>query len=523
MSTELIQSLCRPGVLEAEQPVELVETHISYILLTGEFAYKIKKPVNLGFVDFSTLEKRLHFCLEELRLNRRLAAELYLGVIRITGTEQDPQLGGSGPSLEFAVKMKKFPRDRELRSVLRTGDISPACFRRFAEALSQFHDDAAVANVDSKFSSYKSLNQRAADNFRDIRPFINQSEILRKLELLRRWSSWSVKFHKNTFKKRKSNKRIRECHGDLHLGNLVLLDDRIVPFDCLEFNENFRWIDVASEIAFLVMDLYAHGCEAHARRFLNWYLELSGDYEMLVLLRHYLVYRAMVLAKVACLRGNHSSKGNRENADMLAYLSLAERFARQRSRKRVIITHGFSGCGKTWVSDRLLERTTLVRVRSDVIRKQLHGLEISAPSLSGVDAGIYSKDATHRVYEKLAELSETVLKAGYPILIDATFLKREYRKMFKKIAEAHGVPFYILHLDAPKSVLTRRITERQLAKTDASEADLSILEKQLVEVESLDSSEQNDAVKFCSDNHWTGESTDFALENLGLVKKHAPG
>ena len=517
MSAELIQSLCRPGVLDASQSVELVETHISYVLLTGEFAYKIKKPVNLGFVDFSTLEKRLHFCLEELRLNRRLAAELYLGVIRITGTEKEPRLGGSGPTLEFAVKMRQFPRDKELKSVFRTGDLSPGCFKRLAEELAQFHDCAAVASADSEFSSFESLNQRASDNFKDIRPFINRAEILRRVEVLRRWSLWSVKFHRNTFIKRKTGMRIRECHGDLHLGNLVLLGDRIVPFDCLEFNESFRWIDVASEISFLVMDLFAHGCDAHARRFLNWYLEMSGDYEMLTLLRHYLVYRAMVLAKVACLRGNHTSSGDKENENFLAYLRLAEGFARQRNRKCLIITHGLSGCGKTWVSDRLLERTTLVRVRSDVIRKQFHGIEMSASSRSEVGAGIYSKDATHRVYEKLAEFAVTVLNAGYPVLIDATFLKRKYRKMFKNIADTHRVPFCILHLDAPKSVLARRVTERHLAKADASEADLNVLENQMHQAESLDASEQRETVKLCSDIDWTDESTDSALNNLGLI------
>ena len=516
ITAALVQALRRPGVLDPDGAVELIETHISYVLLTQEFTYKIKKPVNLGFVDFSTLKKREYFCREELRLNKRLADELYISVVTITDSIKHPELNGSGPVLEFAVKMKKFPSEAELRNLIHKGTIPIAYFEHFASELARFHRHADPASPDSRFSCNEALAERAMDNFKDIQAAAHQPDIKQRVTSLKQWTLKSLKSNAAKFTNRKINLRIRECHGDLHLSNLVLIDNRIVPFDCLEFNEDFRWIDVASELAFLFMDLCAHKFNQQARRVLNRYLEVSGDYEIVPLLRHYLVYRAMVSAKISCMHPQQASKKTLLNPGLLEYIDLAERFANSRQEKLLIITYGFSGCGKTWVTDQLIERTDLIRIRSDIIRKQIHHIDIATPSNSLLESGIYTKDATHRTYETLARIAATTLDADYPVVVDATFLKKKYRDMFRDIAYKHKAQFRILHLDAPNWLLRSRIIERHRKQNDISEADLSVLKNQTRNAEPLEPVEIKDVLKI-ETNKWTNKTLEFTLEKLRLT------
>lgn len=488
------------------QPAETVETHISWILLAGDYAWKIKKAVNFGFLDFSTLEKRRYYCGEELRLNRRLAPQLYLDTVPITGSAAAPQLGGEGPALEFAVKMRRFPAAAQLDAMLEQGALLPAHIDAIARKIADFHRAAPLASPDSPFGTPAAVHQPASQNFEQVRPHLGQEADLRHLETLRSWSESEFQRLEATFASRKEQGWIRECHGDLHLANLALYEGEIAPFDCIEFNENLRWVDVISEIAFLAMDLHDRRRPDFAWRLLNAYLEQTGDYGGLAVLRYYLVYRALVRAKVAALSCAHDILDGGKLQLCRDYLALAETFI-ARPRPFLLITHGLSGSGKTTLAGELAARLGAIRVRSDVERKRLFGLEATARSHSGIDSGLYTADAHRLTYRKLAELAKTVIAAGHPVIADAAFLNLAERETFRNLSETLGAGFAILDMQAPPEVLRQRIEQREKHGRDASEASLAVLENQLMFAEALTENEKSRSIRVDARHFSTEEIT----------------
>lgn len=493
----LIQALHNPACYDhPARDIRLVETHISWVMLTGTYAYKIKKPVNLGFLDFSTLDKRRFYCEEELRLNRRLAESLYLGVVPIGGSPSSPVLDGSGEAIEYAVKMIQFSEEARLDRMLARGELQPRHIDLLAQELAEFHGRIGIAGYDKPCGDPEHVHEPARQNFEQIRPRIGaQDQIqLRRLEI---WSELTFAELRKTFEDRKYRGFIRECHGDAHLANMVWRDERVLLFDCLEFNENLRWIDTMSEVAFVTMDLDDRGRPDLARRALNAYLEHTGDYHGLAVFRFYQVYRALVRAKVACIRltqsGMSDAAGRRVRDEYLGYTKLAERYT-QTPRAALIITHGLSGSGKTWLSQQLLESFDAIRVRSDIERKRLHGLAAHERSGSGIDGGIYTAEADQRTYAQLAELVRAVLRAGQPVIVDAAFLKRGQRDRFRAVAEQAHVPFAILDIHTPESVLRERLPHRSRQTREVSEADLAVLDRQLATQEPLAADEKRHAL-----------------------------
>jgi aminoglycoside phosphotransferase family enzyme/predicted kinase len=484
---KLINALLKPSFYNhAVDKIELVETHISWIILTGEFAYKIKKPVNFGFLDFSTLQKRRFYCEEELRLNRRFAPQLYLDLITITGTEDLPTLTGTGDALEYAVKMKQFPSAALLSNMLDNGDLRERHMDRLAQTLADVHLTAAVAETESRFGSLEAVSQPVSENFQQLREQLQAPEILQQLEKLESWSNAAEQRLQTEISKRKQQGYIRECHGDLHLGNIIMLQEKIIPFDCLEFNENLRWIDVLSEVAFLIMDLDDHQRTDLSRRLLNKYLEFTGDYSNLGILQYYMVYRAMVRAKVNALQLNQATldqeKIDSTLSECKSYITLGNLYIAER-KPLLIITHGFSGSGKTTISQFILEALPVIRIRSDIERKRLFKDQISGineenknnVNQSEINSGMYTKEKSDLSYEHLRKLAEDIILAGQSVIVDAAFLLAEQRQHFSQLASLLNVPFRIIDCHADHAILEQRIQERQIYGDDASDASLDIL------------------------------------------------
>lgn len=492
------------GAARMEEPgarVTLLETHISYVLLTGRFAYKIKKAVNLGFLDYRNLSSRRFFCEEELRLNRRLAPEVYLDVVAITGSVEAPTLGGEGPILEYAVRMREFPQEALATCALARGQFSARHIDVLATRVAAFHGAAKTAPAGGALGAPHTILRLALQNFSQLRPLLRDPADLADLEALEAWTSAHHAACAQAMAQRHQQGFIRECHGDLHLGNIAVIDGAPLVFDCIEFNDEMRWIDVMNDIAFTTMDLQDRGRADLAYRFLNAYLEITGDYDGLGVLRFYLVHRAMVRAKVARLRAGQLAPDDASNslcAEYYGYIRLAKAYAKP-FRPAIVITRGLAGSGKTTLSQALLQTIGAVRIRTDIERKRLHALLPADRNHAGIEAGLYAPESTRRTYLRMAALARSATAAGYVTIVDAGFLKRWQRIWFRELAAELGVPFVIVALVANGATLRERIMRRLHEANDASDADVAVLEHQLLTQEPLTPDELSDTVVYDAD------------------------
>jgi aminoglycoside phosphotransferase family enzyme/predicted kinase len=490
LARDRVQALLAPGVLGANVEPELLETHISWVILAGSYAYKIKKPVNFGFLDFSSLESRERFCHEEIRLNRRLAPDLYLNVVTITNSASGPQLNGNGEVLEYAVRMRRFEQSAQLDKQLEAGLVTPEDLRTFARRLANFHQRAAVARGALLGQLPDQACSAAMDNIEAILRSHNLTQEQRKnVEELAQWTEQRFKMLEPRLLARARLGRVRECHGDLHLSNLVrLADGSVTAFDCIEFSNELRWIDVLNDAAFLVMDLMARNRPDLAHSFLSAYLEHSGDYQDLDVFRFFLVYRSLVRAKVALLMADTPGVSSSELAHAAsrcqAHLELALRLSKPGS-SCLILMRGFSGVGKSWISERLAMYLPGIRMRSDLERKRMFGLSRYATTSSGVSQGIYTSAASTQTYDLLLDNASGMLRAGFNVIVDASFLKKENRQEFERLAKELGADYLVLDVKAPMSILRRRIARRQSEGGDPSEASLLVLDEQIRNKEAL--------------------------------------
>lgn len=485
----LIESLknpaCYPHPAEA---IRLLETHISWVLLAGDFVYKIKKPVDFGFLDFSELAQRHLFCREELRLNRRLAPSLYLEVVGIGGSPQRP-IFDAEPAIEYAVKMRRFAEEDLLDHVLAREALTRQHMQRLAESLVEFHAGLPSTATDSGYGDADAVALPARQNFQQLALLLDESHAAR-LASLQAASEQEFAACGGLFEQRLRTGHVRECHGDLHLGNIVLLDGQPTPFDGIEFNPALRWIDVMNDIAFLLMDLQRRQRPDLAYAFLDTYLQAGGDYAGLSVLRFYLGYRAMVMAKVSAIRAAQLGGPNGQG-QCRRYLDLAEQYYRA-PQPGLLITHGLPGCGKTTVSQLVLERLGFIRIRSDVERKRLFGLQPQQASHSALDGGIYSAEATVKTYRHLLRLAEAILRTGFSVIVDAAFLKQAERRQFQALANQLHLPFAIVDVTVDEALQRQRIARRQ---NDASEADIAVLDLLKNASEPLTAEERNYAVE----------------------------
>ncbi|MFB6344227.1 MAG: AAA family ATPase [bacterium] len=492
---QLIQSLQDPSIYpHSVDSFHLIETHISWVLLTGDYAYKIKKSVKYDFVDFSSLSRRKRYCKKELELNRRLSPEIYEAVIKITGTPENPTLDGDQQAIEYAVKMEQFNQEDLFSARSERDELSRETIDKLAQTVSDFHAGIQDSPPSSDYASPDLIKENVEENFEEIELDHFDGDTRQSLEWIRSWSRDRFDDLSSLMQARRRNGAVRNCHGDMHLKNIAEHNDEINIFDCIEFNESFRWIDVIDEIAFLTMDLVDRGHPELANRFIDRYLMYSDQYDGLPLLDFYRCYRAMVRCKVSYLQADPPAEDGTLPDEFYDYLETAKFFT-ETPDPLLMITHGLSGSGKTTVTQEILETIGAIRLRSDVERKRLAGLDYTE------EAGeeLYSEQVTRKTYELLRNKGETVLRAGLPLIVDATFLKHEFRKQFRGLAEKLEVPFRILSVECDVSTLRDRLKQRQSEEATVSDAGTDVLDYQLETRDSLEPAEEVDSLKIKTD------------------------
>jgi len=484
----LVQALLHPRAFDhAADAVELVETHISWVILAGDYAYKIKKPLVLDFLDFGSLEKRKFCCEEEVRLNRPWAPNIYLDVVPITLRRGQPRFDGSGEAIEYAVKMRRFDQALRLDNQLASGLLTVADMKELGRNIADRHAAATVPNASERDRLVEQAKHFVRENFDHLAGIINEHDFA----FLHDWTLQELDKLNGAIVQRFDDGFFRDCHGDLHLGNLVRLPGGITTFDCIEFNPDLRYTDVFADVGFLTMDLVDKGRHDLAAHFLNRYLECSGDYDGVKLHDFYFVYRCLVRAKVAAIRSRERDTAAERDADVAEahdYCNIARRQATKGPRAMVVMS-GLSGSGKSWVSEQLMAKLPAIRLRSDIERKRLFGLDETEQSGSAVGAGIYTADSSLAAYARLFDLAGELLTAGHHVILDAAFLRAEDREAAKDIATAADCASVLLNVGAPADVLRERLRKRSAAKQNISEAGLDVLEHQRATADEITSDE----------------------------------
>jgi aminoglycoside phosphotransferase family enzyme/predicted kinase len=495
MSTELLINNLQNSTLY-NYPItrfQVIETHISWVILTGQYAYKIKKPVDFQFLNYSTLEKREYYCRKELSLNKIMAPEIYQEVVGITGSEESPRLNGDGPVIEYALKMIEFPQQALFDYLLINREIHPNFIDELGKKIAHFHKQASSADKDSRFGTPEQVFAPIKQNFDQIRPLLKNKADLDQLSTLEQVATQHYQILKSLLQRRKDQGFIRECHGDLHLKNIVLLHQKPVIFDCIEFNEDFRWTDTIADVGFLAMDFHDNQRPDYAYRFVNTYMAYSGDYSGLPLLNFYMAYRAMVRAKVSLFRLTQTGLSEDEiKATHDKYRSCTNliEHINQPKKQAIIITHGLVGSGKSTWAKRIVDHYGAIQIRADIERKRIYGLDPENTSHSPLNSHLYSNEANEKTTARMEELVREVLQAGYPVIVDATFIKKKQRDQVRQLASELDVPFAIIECQAPMDSLMSHITNRKEKKSDPSEASLEVLAWQETAIEHLTPEEQ---------------------------------
>lgn len=451
-------------------PVQLIQTHISYVLLTGEFAYKIKKPLNFGFLDYSTLEARQHFCQEELRLNQRGAAEVYLEVVPITQTGDHYQISGSGEVVEYAVKMRQFPQDTLLTNLFERGDLTPALVQKLAQVIAEFHNKTTTNDYIRSFGEVSQVRQAFDENFEQTKQYIGGPQTQQQFDETQAYCNRFFTEQAPLFRQRIEADRIRECHGDLHLRNIAYWNHKLLLFDCIEFNEPFRFVDVMYDVAYIVMDLEARKRPDLSTLFLNTYTEQTGDWAGLQVLPIYVSRQTYVRAKVTCFLLNDPGVPDAEKQVAAETAGLYYRLAwdyTQTKQGRLLMMSGLSGSGKSTTARAIAEKIGAIHIRSDAVRKHLGGVPLQEKG----GADLYTPEMHQKTYGRLLELGLALAQQGYSVILDAKYDRQTWRQAVIEQAVAHNLPLQIVHCDAPIEVLRKRLQDRTGDIADAT-ADL---------------------------------------------------
>lgn len=446
---------------------ELIETHISWVLLSADTVFKIKKPVNLGFLDFSTLEKRRQACEAEVKLNARLAPNVYRGVVAVTQTEGGPlELGGSGAVVEFAVEMTRLPDARRGDVLLDCNALGLDAVDELARTLAHFHASMPTSSAISAFGAPQAILRNVVENFDQTRSSVLEHVTEAEAAELRSKQDSFVETHRELLERRMFAGRVRDGHGDLRLEHVYFLDDGPTIIDCIEFSERFRYQDVCADVAFLSMDLSRLGRVDLAERLLASYARFSGDYELYRLVDFYEAYRAHVRAKVASLvlSDSEASSGARLHASAEArrhYLLALSAGRESLLRPAVVAVGGIIGSGKSTIAEVVSRLMAAPVVDADRTRKSMLGMDATQAAPEAPWSGAYAPELTERVYEEVLQRATHVLSSGRPVLLDASFRSAQFRRAARELAKAHGVPFFFLETQAPRELCLDRLRTRE--------------------------------------------------------------
>jgi aminoglycoside phosphotransferase family enzyme/predicted kinase len=456
-----VKALLRPDAYpDHPARVEMVQTQMSFVFLTGLYTYKTKKPVNLGYLDYTTLEKRLHFCRQELDLNRRLAPGAYLDVLPITASKEGIRVGGSGETIEYAVKMKQLPRDRMMDVLLKKDGVAQEMLAQVAALMSAFHSKAATSAEIGSYGSLQMIKTNTDENFSQTEKYIGSIIPARTFDFIKNYSNEFIKTNSQVLNRRVSEGRIKDCHGDLHAAHICFADE-IYIYDCIEFNDRFRYSDVASEIAFLAMDIDRYGRADLSSAFVEAYLKASGDEGIASLLDFYKCYRAYVRGKVACFK--YDDPYIKDKASILAEAKLYFNLARKYADKRpvVIVVTGLIGSGKTTTATEAGRGLGYSVLSSDIIRKNLASVPATERHYDEMDSGLYSPEFTSKTYEEMLRRARELLAAGRSVVLDASFKKRSDRLAAQELAHCAGARFLVIECKADDKTIKKWLKDRE--------------------------------------------------------------
>ncbi|MBI4777168.1 MAG: AAA family ATPase [Deltaproteobacteria bacterium] len=481
MSIEIERALLDPNAYpHGPETVEMAETHISWVFLAGDFVYKVKKPVDFGFLDFTDLAKRRRFCEEEVRLNRRLAPDLYLGVVGITRENGELRVEGTGDPIEYAVKMKRMPRERMMDRLLEQGKVDETTIRRICELLVDFYDMADTGGEIDRYGKIESIRFNTDENFMQTEEYVGVALSERRFDTIRAFAN---RFYEDTelFESRIRKNRIRDCHGDLHSGN-ICIPGEVIIYDCIEFNERFRYSDVTADIAFLSMDLDFRGRRDLSELFVHEFALKSGDLESLLLMDFYKCYRAYVRGKILCFAFDQAESGIERQARALEtakkYFALAESYTGEAPPPRVIVMFGLIATGKTTLAEALGARLGAPVISSDPVRKNLVGLAPSSRQFEAFGQGIYDRETTDALYRKMVQDAEKLLAQGQTVILDASFRDPAHRSLVMESAKRLGAETTFVLCECEEELIRRRLSERLSDPHAASDGRWEIYQQQ---------------------------------------------
>ncbi|MBI4640656.1 MAG: AAA family ATPase [Candidatus Tectomicrobia bacterium] len=495
----LIEALLNPELYpDKPERVTLAQTHISYLFFTDCFVYKVKKGVNFGFLDFTTLERRKFACEQELKLNRRLAPRTYLDLVPIRDDKGKISLGGLGKTVEYAVMMKRLPEERKLEELLQAQAVSPEMIRAIAICLADFHKRTETNGTISRHGKPEGIRFDLEENARQTEPFIGITISQEVFSSIHEALFAFLRERRELFLRRVREQKIRDCHGDVRVEHIWLIEKVPVIIDCIEFNDRFRSIDIASDLAFLAMDLDEQGWPHLSHMLVENYVEQSGDEDLLLLLDFYKAYRAYVRGKVESFKLNEPEVSDEEKAKAKAkaerYFLLAYQYAKQFALPHLFVTCGLMGTGKSTLARLLAEKLHAHLLQSDLMRKRASGVPLAEHRYEAYGEGIYKPDLTLQTYELLFDEAERLLRKGKSVILDASFKSVEDRQGAKKLAQKIGVPFHLIECQTSEEVLKTRLEERTSMGGDLSDGRWELLSRQKEEFEPVNEFPQEEHI-----------------------------